>query len=223
MSHPGPLNNYVLPYLPENLDNLLILDCGIGHGEWAFRIRTDPRFKGRPHIAGLDLHEPFLLKQKSLGLYDELHHCDVLNIPYQDNFFDIVIASEIIEHLPKKDGYRLMDEIERVSRKLVIITTPIGFMKQKATEGNIHQEHQSGWHSTDFKNRGYSVEIANTRMMTRVVRMVDTMRRIVFNLKKRSNALIAVKTLSKADSDNIMEPEENLVYDSIMETPTQHA
>jgi K+ transporter len=132
-----------------------------------------------------------------------------------------VIASEIIDHLPKEDGYKMMDEIERVSRKLVIITTPIGFMKQEATEGNIHQEHQSGWHSTEFTKRGYSVEIANTRMMTRMARMVDTMRRVVFNLKKRPNALIAVKTLSKADSDRIMKLEENLMSDPNMETPMQ--
>ncbi len=60
-------------------------------------------------------------------------------------------------------------------------------------------------------------------MMTKMVRMVNTMRRIVFNLKKRPDALIAVQTLSKADFDSIMEPEENLVLDSTMETPTQHA
>jgi len=213
MSHPGPLNNYVLRYLPENLDNILILDCGIGHGEWAFRIRTDPRFNGRPIIVGLDLHEPYLLKQNELGLYDELYNCNVLNIPYQDNFFDIVIASEIIEHLSREDGFKMMDEIERVSRKLVIITTPRGFMKQEAAEGNNHQEHRSGWHSTDFKKRGYSVEIANTRMMTRLVRMVDTMRRVVFNLKRRPDALVVVKTLSKADSNDVMESVENPMSD----------
>ena len=182
-----------LQYLPEDLDNLSILDCGIGHGAWAFYIRTNPRLKGRPFITGLDLYKPYLAKQSKLRLYNDLLECDVLEIPCQDNFFDIVIAGELIEHLTKEDGYKMMDEVERVSRGLVIITTPHGYMKQGIVEGNTHQEHLSGWHPSEFISRGYTVKKIDRRIMTRTILIADNIRRLIFKLGKPPKSIIATK------------------------------
>jgi len=42
--------------------------------------------------------------------------------------FDIVIAMDLIEHLPKSDGYKLLYEMERIARKACMIMTPNGFV-----------------------------------------------------------------------------------------------
>ena len=47
---------------------------------------------------------------------------DVKRLPFKDSSFDIVVASEIIEHIPRVDEVLL--EIRRVAKKNAIITVP---------------------------------------------------------------------------------------------------
>ena len=71
--------------------------------------------------------------------------------------YDIVMMFEVIEHLPKEDGPRLLAAAERVARCLVIGSTPHGFAYQPPLFGNPHQEHLSGWCHTELEPLGYDV------------------------------------------------------------------
>jgi ubiquinone/menaquinone biosynthesis C-methylase UbiE len=48
---------------------------------------------------------------------------DIYKLPFSDNYFDCVISSEAIEHL--KNPKRGIDELVRIAKKQVIITTPV--------------------------------------------------------------------------------------------------
>jgi ubiquinone/menaquinone biosynthesis C-methylase UbiE len=37
-------------------------------------------------------------------------------LPFKDKYFDVSFAIEIIEHLKKEDGYKLISEMERVTK-----------------------------------------------------------------------------------------------------------
>ncbi len=178
MAHAAVIENPVLALIPESIDGLRILDCAIGHGFWGHKIRI---FKeGNPYLVGIDIWEPHITKQKSMGIYDELHVGDVRDMPFPDNSFDIVIACEILEHLEKEGATVFFSEIERVAVDLVIVSTPHGFMKQDILYDNVDEIHRSGWVPQELRDRGYSVSIYDDRMMTRIPKFVDTVRRRFF-------------------------------------------
>lgn len=46
---------------------------------------------------------------------------------YLDSEFDLIVALDLIEHLPKSEGYLLLYEIDRISSKSSLVFTPNGF------------------------------------------------------------------------------------------------
>jgi ubiquinone/menaquinone biosynthesis C-methylase UbiE len=191
MSHNPIIDKVVLGLLGENLDGLMILDCGFGYGNWAFQIKAKLGYE--PYIVGLEIFSPYIERQSKLGLYDKIVEASVLDIPFDDGYFDVVLASEIIEHLEQKDGLKMINEIERVSKNLVIITTPFGFMKQEECDGNKYQIHRSKWYPSDFIKMGYEVKVLNPQPLTRSVKLFDDIRRKIFNLPKPIREIFAHK------------------------------
>lgn len=49
---------------------------------------------------------------------------DIRNLPFNNNAYDLVVASEVLEHLPWNDVYRALQELHRISSKYVIISLP---------------------------------------------------------------------------------------------------
>jgi hypothetical protein len=74
-----------------------------------------------------------------------------------DTKVDCVVSIQNIEHLSKKDGFILLNAVEKFARYLVVFETPNGFVHQAATQENPFQEHKSGWNVNDFKKLGYTV------------------------------------------------------------------
>ncbi len=108
---------------------------------------------------GVDLFEPSIEKSKKDGIHNEYKKIDVLDIGknFKPNSFDCVIALDVIEHLTKEDGYKLLDMMEKIAKKKVIIYTPNGFIAQGADDGNLWQIHKSGWTAGEMEKRGYKV------------------------------------------------------------------
>ncbi len=44
--------------------------------------------------------------------------------PFKDNEFDVVVAVDVIEHIPRKERKRVLKEMLRVSKKYIMITCP---------------------------------------------------------------------------------------------------
>ena len=71
--------------------------------------------------------------------------------------FDCVVALDVIEHLPKEDGYAFLSELERIARQRVVLFTPNGFLAQAPYDDNPFQEHLSGWEVEELIARGFEV------------------------------------------------------------------
>jgi hypothetical protein len=71
--------------------------------------------------------------------------------------FDLVTLYDVIEHLPKKLGYELLDRCEQLTSKYLLLQTPNGFLEQGPEFGNEYQRHLSGWFPHDFEGLGYKV------------------------------------------------------------------
>jgi len=48
----------------------------------------------------------------------------VLAIPFEDNFFDVVLCCEVLEHLPYENFHKALLELYRISQKYVILSLP---------------------------------------------------------------------------------------------------
>lgn len=151
----GPLHERfprLLDRLIGDADSLLDVGCGSASPVYLATRRI-------PHSVGVDGYAPALEQSRAQGLHRDYRHLDVMTIgdAFKPRSFDVVVCSEVIEHVSKDDGYRLMISLERLARKRVIIATPNGFVPQAAHDGNRLQEHLSGWRVWDFEDRGYRV------------------------------------------------------------------
>lgn len=127
-----------------------VLDCGCGRGRWGYLLN-----KRRFVVVGFDITRKYLLEAKKLRRYLMLIKADASKpLPFNDNSFDTVLAVEVIEHLTKEKGYLFIEEIKRVAKKLVVLTTPEGFFKLNG-DGNEAETHKSGWAMQEFEENGF--------------------------------------------------------------------
>jgi len=114
----------------------------------------------RIYKVGVDAYLPSIKESRKKKIHNKYYHItvDKLGKIFKDKSFDCVIAYDLIEHLKKTDGQKLITEMERIARKKVIIFTPNGFMKQGAEFGNDFQRHLSGWSWIEMRRKGYDVK-----------------------------------------------------------------
>ncbi len=73
---------------------------------------------------------------------------------------DTIFLLDIVEHLDKKTGKKLLKKTEALAKKQIVLFTPLGFMPQVHPDGKDAwglgggdwQEHKSGWKPEDFDN-----------------------------------------------------------------------
>lgn len=104
---------------------LKILDVGCGTGRMLGAGLTTVR--GGSKYYGIDTSKEMLKKLKEKEKFIECTKKEVntkigdaQNIPYKDNYFDVVFSYHLLWHLPKKEQEKIIKEMFRVSQKIVI-------------------------------------------------------------------------------------------------------
>jgi len=102
-------------YCDRNLYNQKILDCGCGRGDLLFYLRK----KGYRNLYGID--DKNIIKNES---EIKFFNMDVCNMNFKDNYFDVVVASDLIEHID--DDMLAINEMRRVLNKngVLIVFVP---------------------------------------------------------------------------------------------------
>lgn len=87
-----------------------LLDVGCGRGEM-LDIAQNMGFE----VTGLEVSEP---------MCDEIRIFlgEVQDIPFTDNYFDVVTMFDVMEHLPESDIYLAIEELIRVAQRTIILT-----------------------------------------------------------------------------------------------------
>jgi len=94
-------------------DVLTILDVGCGNG--AFLNSLPDRYQA----VGLDSSQEALKYVKTKAI-----HGDIAALPFESASFDLVTCLEVLEHLPSGVFEKALSELQRVSKKYIIISVP---------------------------------------------------------------------------------------------------
>jgi 2-polyprenyl-3-methyl-5-hydroxy-6-metoxy-1,4-benzoquinol methylase len=96
------------------------LDVGCGTGEylaWAASATN-----GEVH--GCDLAEEYCRRARSVAPQATVRQSSAEALPYADQSIDVVMCSEVIEHIPYAEQGAVVAELMRVARRHVVVTTP---------------------------------------------------------------------------------------------------
>lgn len=114
---------------------------------------------GIEKLIGIEGYLPSVEAARKKGTHREIVLGDVrcLENYFQPRQFDACVALDLIEHLTKEDGRKLIQSMEKISKKRVVILTPNGFLPQAHAEKADLQEHLSGWEVSEMRGFGYHV------------------------------------------------------------------
>jgi len=115
--------------------------------------------KKMKYVIGVDIFEPSIEKSRAAGIHHDYVKADVLELDkhFDEGSFECVVASDLIEHLTKEDGNILIEMMEKIASKKVVIYTPNGFFPQRAFDNNEYQVHISGWEIEEMKQKGFRI------------------------------------------------------------------
>lgn len=100
-----------LEWIPEDVRTVCDIGCGNG-------ILTN--LIGKSHFAvGMD-------RSWAALKWVEQNACqaDIASVPFADNSFDLVLSTEVIEHLPYRAYLSGLSEIVRIARRYILISVP---------------------------------------------------------------------------------------------------
>jgi len=72
----------------------------------------------------------------------------------QKTKYDVIHLGDVIEHMSKKVGIKLLRRCKDLALKGVIVATPAAYQPQGAAYGNDHEKHHCLWTVEDFKEVG---------------------------------------------------------------------
>lgn len=145
------LNTVVKTTKPLQIDS--VLDAGCGEGFTLARLQKEKI--GKVH-EGIEYDETAIELGRKTYPKVYIRKGDIYKLPYKSNSFDLVICTEVLEHLenPKK-AYR---ELIRVSKKYILLSVPnepFFTLQRMARFQNIlhfgaHPEHIQHWSARAF-------------------------------------------------------------------------
>ncbi|TET55434.1 MAG: class I SAM-dependent methyltransferase [Actinobacteria bacterium] len=95
-----------------------ILDAGCGEGFVLEHLRKDVN----ADFIGLDIESNALDIARLKNPQIDFKHASVYEQPFEDNSFDLVILSEVLEHLEEPD--KALSEVSRVTKRYALISVP---------------------------------------------------------------------------------------------------
>lgn len=131
-----------------------VLDVGSGPGLPMELLKVGHKFD---KTVGVDLFKPYISETKKKKIHDNYVLQDIRKLDFPDKSFDVVMALQVLEHLEKKEAWKLVAKMEKIAKRQVILATPIGYMHHPHTDNNPHQEHKSAFQPEDFEKKGYKV------------------------------------------------------------------
>lgn len=142
--------DYELERELTDCDSVLDLGCGPASPVSRFRSRL-PNMR----TVGVEAFEPYVHRAREIATHDEIIESTIQDLTFADKSYDAVILIDVLEHIDEAAALDVLKLAEQWARKKVILSSPNGFIAQKALDGNPLQAHLSGWTVNDLLPLGY--------------------------------------------------------------------
>ena len=172
----------VIPFVCEWLsqksikDIKSVLDIGSGFGIWGFLSReyiqiwkadiTKEEYinwRKTMRVDAIEIADWYNTELQKI-IYNKIHVGNMKNIIPKLGFYDLVIMGDVLEHVNLEDGRKLVDEIRKKS-KWLIITMPDYFARCEAKMGNEAEIHQYVWKDEDFFDYPQITHVGNQKVI----------------------------------------------------------
>lgn len=130
----------------EQLKPQTVVDVGPGIGTYAKLMRP----AHRAHWLGIEIWRPYVEQYSLLDLYDEILVDDAKNVNSSIYGVDLVIAGDVIEHMDKTEGKKLVARIKKRTNNF-FVSIPIRHYPQGPWQGNPYEAHVSHWEFDEMK------------------------------------------------------------------------
>lgn len=146
----------------NSTDPVTVLDIGCGAAlYWADGPLSRLVDEGKVLVTLFDVVKPTSLELTRAGISRMTGLAPEDLAKFNDKSFDFVICLDVLEHLPKEDGYRVLYEMERISSGRVLIQVPNGFVWQPPSQNNQHNAHISSWTPKDMRDFGWNNQVGH--------------------------------------------------------------
>jgi SAM-dependent methyltransferase len=164
---PNPIQRWLIQHFLDRVAQLTVrvgpldvLDAGCGegfvHNQLASRLGRGVAF------TGVDVSRQALGEGRARGSRAALLHGSLLDLPFKGGSFDLVVCTEVFEHLAQPD--QALDELCRVSRRFLLLSVPcepffagLNFMRGKNLRrlgsDDDHLQHWTRWGFLRFARR----------------------------------------------------------------------
>lgn len=126
----------------EEIRPRTVIDVGAGSGTYAQAVRAHSPWKGR--WTAVEAWAPYVARFGLDGLYDAVVVADARRLVGPFYRADLVIAGDVLEHMPRADAVRLLDRV-RAHAAHLIVSVPVLHLDQGAVYGNPLEEHVDHW------------------------------------------------------------------------------
>ena len=135
----------------ELKDCQTVLDLGCGPSS---PLKNTKNIK---YSVGVEIFKPYLNLSKKQKIHTKYLQKNILKLDFPKSSFDAVILIEVLEHLSKKDGQKIIKLAQKWAKKKIIISTPNNFFPMGIVDNNQYQQHCSGWSKLELKKLGFKI------------------------------------------------------------------
>jgi hypothetical protein len=136
-----------------------VVDLGCGSAEyWKFGALKKVLDSDILELTLVDASDTFSKMDNAFGSNVIMHAGLIPEVleNFSENFFDVSIALDLIEHFPKHTGLNFLYEVDRVTSLSSIIFTPNGMVWQPPSQNNPWNAHLSGWLPSELRSLGWT-------------------------------------------------------------------
>lgn len=133
----------------EEIQPRTVVDVGAGSGTYVQAVRVKSPWRG--YWTAVEAWAPYVPRFGLDGLYDVVVVADARRLVAPFYRADLVIAGDVLEHMPRADAVRLLGKIRAHAANL-IVSVPVLHLDQGAVYGNPHETHVDHWTADQMRD-----------------------------------------------------------------------